>query len=266
MLGLDFASTIMPDFDKYIFIISISLCVLLGAFTYLKGVLDWKGSILAVILGMLLIGYSDFFWFLLMLFFLLVSYGVTIFKYKKKKEMGISQGKVGERGVRNVVANGIIPLIIALFSSPLDEVSEGLSGILFLVAISIAASDSFGSEIGVLSSRPRLITNPMRIVEPGVDGGVSLLGNIAALLGGVLVAGAGYLLITDRLITTGPHLLEASALVVIITIVMGWIGCQIDSLLGATLQTRGLITNNMVNFITILLGVIIVAPLYILLF
>ena len=264
MLGQDFASSIVPDFDRYMFVISLSLCVLLGLFTYLRGVLDLKGSILAILLGMLLIGYSDFLWFLLMLFFLLVSYWVTIFKYRRKKEMGISQGKVGERGVRNVVANGIIPLIIALFSSPLDEVSEGLSGILFLVAISIAASDSFGSEIGVLSGKPRLITDPRRIVEPGVDGGVTLLGNLAALMGGVLMAGAGYMLVTDRLITSGPHMLEASVFVVILTVGMGWIGCQIDSLLGATLQSRGLISNNMVNFITILLGVVIVTPLYIL--
>ena len=264
MFELALKDSILPQFDTITLVISLLLCVLLGLFTYLRNVLDLKASILAVVLGMLLIGYSDFFWFLLMLFFLLISYWVTIFKYRRKKMLGMNEGSFGERGVRNVVANGAIPLCIAVFSGILDEISPGLSGILFLVAISTAASDSFASEIGVLDGKPRLITRPSEKVEPGVDGGVTLLGNSAALLGGVLIAVAGYFLVTDTLITDGPHMLPATIWVIITTVTVGWIGCQLDSLLGATLQKRGLLSNNMVNFVTIMISVLVVAPAYIL--
>lgn len=256
---------ILPDFDMTLFIISISLCSLLGFFSYMKKILDLKGTILAVVVGILLIGYSDFFWFLLMVFFFTVTYLVTIWKYKKKRALGLGEGGRGERGVKNVIANGVVPVVIAIFSGPLNNLSDGLPGFLFIVAIAVATSDTFASEIGVMSRYPRLITRPSMVVDPGVDGGVSLLGNTAAFVGGLLISLTGYFLITDYFITTEPHLLKTSIWIIIVPVILGWIGCQIDSVLGATLQRRGILTNNLVNFITVLFCVLITAPFFIIL-
>lgn len=261
----DLLGSIVPDLDRVTLIIAFALCLLLGLFTYMRRILDAKGSVLAAVLGVLLIIWSDFFWFLMMLTFLFASYWVTMWKYSRKAEIGLGEGEKGERGIVNVLANGIIPFSIAVFSGPLNDISAGLPGLLFLVAISVATADTFASEIGVLANNPRLITSPGTIVEPGVNGGVTAMGNIAAFAGALIVSLVGLALMTDIFMGSSIHQLKAGIPIVVVPIVLGWLGCQLDSVLGATLQNKGVIGNNMVNFITILTMVVITAPFYILL-
>ncbi|MBN1389857.1 MAG: DUF92 domain-containing protein [Candidatus Thermoplasmatota archaeon] len=258
----DLMTSLLPQPGWITFGLGLSLCVLLGIYAYFRKVLDLKASILASLIGFIIIIFADFFWFLLILLFLGISYIVTIWKYSVKDSNGHSQGNVGERGVKNVLSNGAVPLMIVLTSGLLDDISEGLAGFLFMVSIAIATSDTFASEIGIMAKNPRMITDPKKVVEPGIDGAVSLLGNVAAFVGALLIGVTGYFLVTDRLTAIGPHGLEAGIAVLIATIVMGWLGCQFDSYLGATLQRKGLITNNMVNFITIMSGALVSVPIY----
>ncbi|KAH8696523.1 DUF92 domain protein [Talaromyces proteolyticus] len=57
------------------------------------------------------------------------------------------------------------------------------------------AADTFSSELGILSkSKPRLITSPtLRVVPPGTNGGVTLTGLLAGVLGAFLVSFASTL-------------------------------------------------------------------------
>ncbi|MBN1538791.1 MAG: DUF92 domain-containing protein [Candidatus Thermoplasmatota archaeon] len=262
----DVLTSLIPQPEGITLVLGSSLCLLLGIFSYFRKVLDLKASILASALGFMIIIYSDFFWFFLLLLFLAASYIVTMWRYSAKDRKGLSQGQLGERGVRNVLSNGAIPFVIVLTSGLLDEISAGLAGFLFIISIAIATSDTFASEIGIVARKPRMITSPKTIVKPGVDGGVSLLGNTAAFLGALIIGIGGYFLVTDRLTTIGPHGLEAGVLVVMVAVVVGWFGCQFDSLLGATLQRKGLVSNDMVNFLTILVGMVFSLPLYFLLY
>jgi uncharacterized protein (TIGR00297 family) len=260
----DLASILLPDLDAKMLLISMALCTLLGVYVYFRGVLDKLASIIAAVLGFLLIGYSDMFWFLLLLLFLVICYSVTMWNFKKKAKNGSAQGKKGERGVKNVLANGIIPLSIAILSGPLDQVASGLPGFMFITALSVAAADTFASEIGIMARRPRLITDPRKVVEPGIDGGISLLGNLSALFGSFLIAFFGFHLITVKWLASSSHTLEASWWLVLLIGSIGFIGCQIDSLLGATLQSRGYLSNDSVNLLTILMSAILAIPVYLL--
>jgi len=262
----DLASILLPNLDAKMLLISLALCTLLGVYFYFRGVLDRLASIIAAALGFFLIGYSDMFWFLLLLLFLIISYTVTMWNFKMKSENGSAQGKKGERGVNNVLANGIIPLAIAILSGPLDHVASGLPGFMFITALSVAAADTFASEIGIMAKRPRLITDPRQVVEPGVDGGVSLLGNLSATFGSLLIAFFGYQLITDKWLASSSHTLAANWWLIPVIAFLGFVGCQIDSLLGATLQSKGYLSNDSVNFITILIGAFLAIPIYLLLF
>jgi uncharacterized protein (TIGR00297 family) len=123
-----------------------------------------------------------------------------------------------------------------------------------LAALAEAAADTVSSEIGqLLGGRPRMMTN-FRKVDPGEDGAISLAGTLAGLAAAAIVAGLGTLAMRG-----------GSA--------MFWIGCAgaafgmfFDSLLGATLERRGWLSNDAVNFLStasaaaFALGVMAVLP------
>jgi uncharacterized protein (TIGR00297 family) len=107
-----------------------------------------------------------------------------------------------------------------------------------LAALAEAAADTVSSEVGqVLGGRPRMITT-LRTVEPGTDGAISLAGTLAGLLAAGIVAAVGTLALRGDLS-------------------MFWISCAgavfglfFDSLLGATLEQRGWLNNDAVNFLS----------------
>jgi uncharacterized protein (TIGR00297 family) len=105
-----------------------------------------------------------------------------------------------------------------------------------LSALAEATADTVSSEVGqVFGATPRLISTMQR-VPPGTDGGISLLGTLAGILSGAVVTALGAWSVHLPL----PHATLALA--------AGIAGLWFDSLLGATLERRGWIGNDFVNF------------------
>jgi uncharacterized protein (TIGR00297 family) len=101
-----------------------------------------------------------------------------------------------------------------------------------------AAADTVSSEIGqVLGGRPRMITT-LRAADPGVDGAISIAGTLAGIAAGVIVALAGTLA------------LRGDASLFWISTAGAIFGLLFDSLLGATLERRGWLNNDAVNFLS----------------
>lgn len=95
------------------------------------------------------------------------------------------------------------------------------------------AADTFSSELGILSkSKPRLITAPWRVVPPGTNGGVTLAGLNAGLLGSFIIASTSTLLI--------PFCKDwdaaGKAKYTLAMTLAGFSGTLLDSYLGAVLQ------------------------------
>jgi len=105
-------------------------------------------------------------------------------------------------------------------------------------ALAEAAADTSSSEIGLAFSGKTVLITTWKPVPPGMDGAISLHGTVAALLVAAGLALAGQL----SGLVPAHH---AAAIVY-----AGFLGTLVDSLLGALLERRGWLTNDLVNLLS----------------
>ncbi len=238
--------------------VSTALCGALSGLAYYRDVLTADGAIAAFFVGMVIGIFGDVTWLLLLLFFLLSSFLATRYRFALKEAMGVQEGVRGERRASNVLANGIAPMVVAVGSAfNLPWLPKSVSGVLFLSALAVAGADTLASEIGVLSRNAYLITN-LRRVAPGTDGGVSLLGQFSAFGAALYTALIGWVVLAYVGADYGfaPTMPMDSAFL-LIPAVVGFVGCQVDSVVGATLELRGIVNKKTTNFIATTTGAIL---------
>ena len=202
-------------------------------------VLDRLGVYAAAALGIIVGALGHWTWLVILLGFLGTAHKATKWRFEEKTAKGLSESSDGHRSWGNVVANGGLPGLVAIIAFILDDHENGVW--LFSAAVSVAAADTFASEIGCLDERVRMITT-MKKCEPGLNGGFSPNGQLAALVGSTIIAVLAF--VSDANV-------ELAALVAVI----GWLGCQVDSVLGAVLENRGLMTKGTVNAAAITFGI-----------
>ena len=210
----------------------VILLVIIGLITYMRKALDLLGSIFMIIMGVIIIFAAGVNWLLLIFLFLILGVGFTRYKHDYKKEIGVYEGT---RTIKNVVSNGIVAFVMAAFGN--------YAG--FIGSIATATADTMASEVGVATT-PRLITN-FKKVPPGTDGGVSVLGTFAGIVGAGLIGLAAYKL------GNYPDLVRT----MVIALVAGTFGCLVDSILGAILEIKGYLTNEHVNLLATLAGALL---------
>jgi len=177
----------------------------------------------------------------------LLAYFATRMGRAQKECLGTAEERHG-RAASQVAANlGVAALVLTQnFQSWLIDSHWFSRGTLApvpifavgLVGLAEAAADTVSSEIGqVLGGRPRMITT-LRTADPGVDGAISIAGTLAGIAAGVIVALAGTLA------------LRGDASLFWISTAGAIFGLLFDSLLGATLERRGWLNNDAVNFLS----------------
>ena len=204
-------------------------------------VLDRLGVYAAAALGLIVGGLGHWTWLVILLGFLGTSHKATKWRFDEKAEKGLCESSDGHRSWGNVVANGGLPGLIAIAAWYLNSHDDGLW--VFAAAVAVAAADTLASEIGCLDDRVRMITT-MKKCEAGLNGGFSPNGQLAAAVGSIIIATLAFV---------SEQNIELALLVALI----GWLGCQVDSLLGALLENRGLMTKGTVNAAAITFGIIV---------
>lgn len=185
---------------------------------------DLWGSVSGFGMGLLIALTSGWAWVAVLIAFLALGSAATKYRYQFKLSIHAAEEKRGARGIRNVVANGAVAAAVSVlnFVRPSPEFA-----VLYVAAVASAAADTLATEIGLLSShKPVMINRPSSTLAPGISGGVTLLGEGAALGGALAMAlfGASVGVLHPPL----PYLLLAA--------VGGFLGCNVDSLLGGSIQ------------------------------
>jgi uncharacterized protein (TIGR00297 family) len=146
----------------------------------------------------------------------------------------VAEKRGGARSWREAVANSLAGAFFSLLVITTHH--EGAFLMALIAAFAEATGDTVSSEIGQwISDRAYLITT-FQPVPAGEDGGVSVGGSIAGGLASGLVVALAF----------GMGLCGKGGATIALAAAVG--GNLLDSVLGATLERRGLITNGIVNF------------------
>ena len=232
-------------------IISCLIIVVLVIGSTKARVLDSSGVAAAVFVGLTVGVLGHWIWLLILLSFLASSHLATKWKFEEKKARNMSESDDGHRSWMNVIANGGIPTLIATLAFITENWELGIW--VFGAAVAVATSDTFASEFGCLDDNVRMITN-FKKCEAGINGGFSRTGQIAALLGAAIMS---VLTLIAWFATNESTSMDLGIQNSIAVLIIGFLGCQIDSLLGALFENRGLLTKGGVNALAITSGMLI---------
>ncbi len=222
----------------------------------LGGALTRTAGAIAFAFGSVIVIAAGFPYLALLVLFVLASVLATRFRFEEKKRRHVEEGTRGERGVSNVLAHILVPTALALYLAFASPGWPSISvAVLYTAALAFGASDTFASELGVLSGSARSLLSG-RPVPPGTNGGVSGAGELWALVGAATtgVVGLGLFELFGEL-GTRP------ALYLGVAIAAGFAGCQIDSVVGELLENRGYLTKGGTNLTSMAATVLVAAVL-----
>ena len=247
----------MLSFDPGLIGIIATILLAAGA-VYARALTPLAGAV-AAFFGSAIVVTAGFPYLALMILFLASSVLATRYQFEEKRRRRLQEGTSGERGVANVLAHILIPTTLAVVGgTSLELLPREALRVLFTSALAFGASDTFASEFGVLAGRARSILT-FRKVPPGTNGGVSGTGEAFAFAGAATtgLVGLGLFAVFGR----AP---DPSALFLLAAVVAGFLGCQLDSVLGETLENRGFLSKHGTNFFGMLGAVAIAAGVYVL--
>ena len=205
-----------------------------------SGMVDRSGMIAGFFVGLLTLAFAGWPGFLVLIAFFVLGSGATRLGLRRKERAGIAQERRGARSARHALANCGVAVYLAFLV--FSAATPGMFALAFVCAYATAAFDTVSSEIGrAYGGRPVLITT-LRPVPAGTDGAVSWVGTLAGLAAAWIVCS----------VATGTGFLGAERTAVVLGAAI--VGSTADSVLGATLETRGLIDNEAVNFSNTLVG------------
>lgn len=164
-----------------------------------------------------------------------LTYLATRFGRSRKRSLAIAERPGGRDGAQVLANVGMAALAAALaWLTPWHLLALTAA----IAALAEAASDTVSSEVGKAAGKTARLITSGQIVSAGTDGAISVPGTLAGIAAATIVGVEAWA--TGML---NPRFVAVASL-------SGILGMLCDSLLGATLENRGMLTNNAVNLLS----------------
>jgi uncharacterized protein (TIGR00297 family) len=215
--------------------VGAALNIVVAAAGHRAGTVSASGAIVGACIGTLIYvttGWQG--WMLLLVTFLAAAVASRL-GLRRKTLLGIAEERGGRRGAGNAIANTGLAALAGLLAVASHAGAAAMVG--FVAALTAGGSDTVASEVGKAVGRRTYMVHTLAAVPPGTPGAMSLEGTAAGLACAFALASAGAAL----------GLVPRTALLAIV--VGATIGAFAESVLSATLEHRGILNNDILNFL-----------------
>jgi uncharacterized protein (TIGR00297 family) len=234
--------------------ISVGLNTLLLAIAWFvpKKLLTPAGLLHAWILGIIIWGTLGWRGYVVMMVYFLVGSAVTKVGLAQKEAAGIAEKRSGARGPENVWGSALVATLCALGAYTLVLNPAAIAYHLvflcvlgYVASMSTKLSDTCASEVGKAYGTRTFLITTLQPVARGTEGAVSLEGTLAGVLGSAVIASVAW----------GIGMI--TPVEIAICMVAAFIATNLESVIGATLQSKfAWLTNEVVNVFNTLIGAI----------
>ena len=224
---------------------TINSALLVFAFVNPKKLLTPFGIVNGAVLGVLVWGTLGWRGYLIVMLFFLSGSLLTFVGIKQKEAEGIAEERSGMRGAGNVWGSALTASVcaIATLFCPVPWKSLFILG--YVASFCTKLSDTTASEVGKAYGKTTYLITNLKPVPRGTEGAVSLEGTLAGALASVVLA----------VVAWAIGLINPVG--IIWCVIAAFIATTVESLIGATLESRFTwLTNDLVNLVNTIIGAI----------
>jgi uncharacterized protein (TIGR00297 family) len=204
----------------------------------LLGGVDTLGAIAGGIVAFIFcVIYPGGWLFLCLLLVFLLTLVATRIGRQRKLQLDLAEAHSG-RSAAQVMANLFVSTAVLVGGSSSRVLGTPIAALIAMAALAEVTADTVSSEIGQAYGGSPLLISSLKRVQIGTDGGVTLVGTFAGISAALVVA------------VSFAWLFGLGLRAALLITCAATVGTLADSLLGATLERRGFLTNDWVNFLS----------------